>query len=170
MPGQSVTEMVDTLIHLMGRRVLIGPSVYYPCPGTALFELCKQKCLLPAAISQWRSSAMPIETTAFDRLDIATLFRLARVINFIKGRMDKDELDEGLTWRGLGQVLKDHGKEKDPTWPDLLLLLINERSFFSLRADAVKKASFLKVASSRRVLDHFFKNAWDEPILKSRAD
>jgi anaerobic magnesium-protoporphyrin IX monomethyl ester cyclase len=170
MPGQMVTEMVDTLIYLMGRKVLIGPSVYYPCPGTALFELCKRERLLPAAISQWRSSAMPIETRAFNRLDIATLFRLARLLNFIKGRMDRDELDDGLTWRELEQVLKAHGKEKDPTWPDLLLLLINERSFFSLRVDPAKKASFLKLASSRRVLDHFFNNAWDKPILKSRAD
>ncbi|MGZ6202805.1 MAG: B12-binding domain-containing radical SAM protein, partial [Thermodesulfobacteriota bacterium] len=32
MPGQTVEEMVDTLIYLTGRKVLIGPSVYYPTP------------------------------------------------------------------------------------------------------------------------------------------
>ncbi|MCJ7664598.1 MAG: B12-binding domain-containing radical SAM protein [Desulfobacterales bacterium] len=170
MPGQTVAEMVDTLIYLMGRRVLIGPSVYYPCAGTALFELCRRERLLPPAISQWRSSAMPIETRAFNRLDIATLFRLARVINFIKGRMDKDELDEGMTWRRLSRVLKAHGKEKDLTWSDLLLLLINERCFFSLRVDPETGQSVAKETSSSRVLDYFFKNAWERPILKSRAD
>ena len=38
MPGQTIEEMVDTLIYLMGKQVLIGPSVYYPTPGTVLFE------------------------------------------------------------------------------------------------------------------------------------
>jgi len=170
MPGQTVAEMVDTLIYLMGRNVLIGPSIYYPTPGTALFELCKRERLLPPTISQWRSSAFPIETRVFNRLDIATLFRLARVINFIKGRMDKDELDEGLTWKELSRVLKAHAKEKDPTWCDLLLLLINERRFFSLRADPAARQSIAKVATSSRVLDYFFTNAWDAPILKSRVD
>ncbi|OGP81530.1 MAG: hypothetical protein A2Z08_10530 [Deltaproteobacteria bacterium RBG_16_54_11] len=170
MPGQTIAEMVGTLIYLMGRRVLIGPSVYYPTPGTALFELCKRERLLPAAISQWRSSAMPIETTDFNRLDCATLFRLARVINFIKGRMDTGELDEGMTLRELRQVLRENAKEKAPAWGELLLLLMNESSFFSLRADPAARQSMTKVATSSRVLDHFFNNAWDEPILKSRAD
>ena len=86
MPGQTVEEMVDTLIYLMERRVLIGPSVYYPTSGTPLFKKCKGKNILPMNISQWRSSAFPIETKDFNRLDIVTLFRLARTINFIKGK------------------------------------------------------------------------------------
>jgi tRNA A37 methylthiotransferase MiaB len=169
MPGQTVAEMVNTLIYLMGRRVLIGPSVYYPTAGTPLFQRCRQGGLLPPSISQWRSSALPIETAAFSRLDIATLFRLARVINFLKGRMDKGTLDEGMTWRELGRALKAHGKEKDPLWPDLLLLLINERCFFSLRPDPTGRPSIAKVATSSRVLEHFFQNAWDAPIRKSRG-
>lgn len=174
MPGQTIEEMVDTLIYLMGKRVLIGLSIYYPTPGTPLFERCKEMGILPSHPSQWRSSALPIETNEFDRLDIITLFRLARVINFIKGKIDKKEAGEGMTLKEILQSMKAKvkAKAKDEaiTWNDLLLLLIQERSFFSLIKDSRGKMSVMKVGSSKKVLDYFFEKAWERPILKSRND
>lgn len=105
MPGQTIEEMVDTLVHLMGKRVLIGPSIYYPTPGTPLFDICKEADILPPHRAQWRSSAFPIETGDFNRLDMVTLFRLTRVINFVKGKMDGGELQEGMTWKELCQFI-----------------------------------------------------------------
>ena len=196
MPGQTMEEMVDTLIYLMGEKILIGPSIYYPTPGTPLFEKCKKEGMLPPNSTQWRSSAFPIETKEFDRVDLLTLFRLARVINFIKGKMDKKELEEGMTWRELLHVLKDRrragskgemkdengsgryalcampfasfNKEDAPTWVDLVLLLHSERSFFSLRKDSGRKISVEKEKSSKKVLDYFLEKTWQRPILKSR--
>ncbi len=195
MPGQTIGEMVDTLIYLMGKRVLIGPSIYYPTPGTPLFERCEQGAILPPRPVQWRSSAFPIETKEFDRVDLLTLFRLARVINFIKGKMDGNELEEGMTWREIIQVLKERRpvskvevkdenesgrytpypmpfasfkKEDAITWVDLLLLLDSERFFFSLRKESARKMSMVKEKSSQRVLDYFFEKAWRRPILRSR--
>jgi radical SAM superfamily enzyme YgiQ (UPF0313 family) len=195
MPGQTIVEMVDTLIYLMGKKVLIGPSIYYPTPGTPLFESCNKAGILPPHPVQWRSSAFPIETREFNRVDLLTLFRLARVINFIKGKMDEKELEEGFTVKELFQVLKDKGnvknssdvdryapyamryaslnkvevKEDDITWIDLLLLLGNERSFFSLKKESGGKDSAVKEKSSKKVLDYFFEKAWGKPILKSRS-
>jgi radical SAM superfamily enzyme YgiQ (UPF0313 family) len=176
MPGQSTKEMVDTLIYLMGKRVLIGPSIYYPTPGTPLFERCKKEGILPSHPSRWRSSALPIETMDFNRLDIIALFRLARVINFIKGKMDKKELDEGMTLKELYQVLREKAKveaevegphpDTSFTWIDLLLLFLKERSFFSLRKDHEGNISVLKEKSSKRVLDYFFEKTQEIPILK----
>jgi radical SAM superfamily enzyme YgiQ (UPF0313 family) len=190
MPGQTIEEMVDTLIYLMGKRVLIGPSIYYPTPGTDLFKKCKDMDILPSHSSQWRSSALPIEIKEFNRLDIVTLFRLARMINFIKGKTDEGELSEGVTLKELYQVLKNRRERKDEvelytpcaersapcdrgdaiTWIDLVLLLFKERSFFSLRKNPEGRTSILKEASSKRVLDYFFEKAWERPILKSRHD
>jgi len=193
MPGQTIEEMVDTLIYLMGKKVLIGPSIYYPTPGTPLFERCNKEGILPSHPVQWRSSAFPIETKEFDRVDLLTLFRLARVINFIKGKMDGGELKEGLTWKELFQVLKDKEKAEDEsevnryapcatrfasfnkakveedatTWVDLLLLLDGERSFFSMRKDSGGRILVEKEKSSKKVLDYFFEKAWERPILKS---
>ncbi len=195
MPGQTIEEMVDTLIYLMGKKVLIGPSIYYPTPGTPLFERCEKEGLLPPHPVQWRSSAFPIETKGFDRIDLLTLFRLARVINFIKGKMDGKELEEGMTWKELFQVLKEkrrHGgnaemkdengsgryalgampfaffnKEDANPWIDLLLLLASESSFFSLRKESGGRILVEKAKSSKKVLDYFFEKAWLRPILKS---
>lgn len=206
MPGQTVEEMVDTLVHLMGERVLIGPSIYYPAPGTPLFQKCKDERILPPHISQWRSSALPIETNWFDRLDLATLLRLIRAVNFIKGKMDEGELEEGMTWRELSRILKDKGpshhsifvtpakagvqscqrildscvrrndafrgspkfKNSTRTWAALLLMLFEEKSFFSLRKNRSGEFRIQKEATSKRVLDCFVERAWGKPILKSR--
>ena len=168
MPGQTIEEMVDTLIYLMGKKVLIGPSIYYPTPGTPLFERCNKEGILPPYPGQWRSSAFPIETKEFTRVDLLTLFRLARVFNFIKGKMDKKELEEGITWRELYQVLEEKVKEETITWVNLLSFLLRDKSFFSLRKDSGGKISAEKERSSKKVLDHFFEKAWERPILKSR--
>lgn len=174
-PGQRIEEMLDTLIYLMGKRVLLGPSVYYPTPGTSLFEQCKAKELLPPHPSQWRSSALPIETKDFNRLDLVTLFRLARVINFIKGKMDEGELNEGMTWKELHDALKGKveaegiSSKEALTWIGLLLVLLKERSFFSLKKGYMGRKSIFREKTSRRVLDDFFEKAWDKPILKSRS-
>jgi anaerobic magnesium-protoporphyrin IX monomethyl ester cyclase len=186
MPGQTIEEMVDTLIYLMGKRVLIGPSVYYPTPGTPLFERCKEDGVLPSHPSQWRSSALPIETKEFNCLDIVTLLRLARTINFMKRKIDKGELNEGITWKELSQIMKAKAenysytpcsmrhalcdKGHDVACIELLLLLFRERSFFGIRKDFGKRTSFFKEKSSKKVLDYFFEKAWEEPILRSRND
>jgi radical SAM superfamily enzyme YgiQ (UPF0313 family) len=197
MPGQTIGEMVDTLIYLMGRKVLIGPSIYYPTPGTPLFERCEKEGILPPHPVQWRSSAFPIETKGFDRVDLLTLFRLARVINFVKGKIDGKELEEGMTWKELFQVLKEKrsfgckGEMKDENgsgryalcampfaslnredakpWVDLLSLLDSEKSFFSLRKESGGKILVEKEKSSKKVLDYFFEKAWLRPILKSHT-
>jgi anaerobic magnesium-protoporphyrin IX monomethyl ester cyclase len=200
MPGQTIEEMVDTLIYLMGKRVLIGPSVYYPTPGTNLFKICKEMNILPPYPFQWRSSGLPVETKEFNRLDIVTLLRLARTINFMKRKIDKGELNEGITWKELSQIMKDKAKVKaenysytpclpsarlleagsmryalcdkdhDVAWIELLLLLFRERSFFGLRRDSIENVSVFREKSSKKVLDYFFEKAWEEPILRSRND
>jgi len=187
MPGQRMGEMVDTLIYLMGKRVLIGPSVYYPTPGTPLFERCKNDGILPSHPSQWRSTAFPIQTKEFDRLDLLTLFRLTRLINFIKGKMDEKEFDEGMTWKELSQVLKERkagfklerpyplspalcGKGDAVRWGDLLLLFFTQRAFFSLKKDPKGSMLAMEEQSSKRVLDYFFERAWRRPVLKSRHE
>ncbi|MBS3921200.1 MAG: B12-binding domain-containing radical SAM protein [Deltaproteobacteria bacterium] len=170
-PGQTLEEMIETLIYLMGKRVLIGPSIYYPTPGTVLFKRCEKEGLLPSGISQWRSSAFPIETEEFNRLDMATLLRLARVINFIKGKMDERELEEGTTWGELFKTLKGRGvEEKRPDWKDLIFVLMREKWFLSLRKKSEKGFSMVKEKTSRKVIDYFLESAWERPILMSRND
>lgn len=191
MPGQTVEEMAATLIQLMGMRVLIGPSIYYPTPGTVLFEQCAKERLLPSDFSTWRSSAFPVETREFSRLDLLTLFRLTRAINFVKGKMDEGILEEGLCWKEILSFLSsredvlsaederetgENGESSFPaatpgwdiTWSGLLLLLVRERSFFSLHRGAHKKLELRRLPTSKRVLECFFEKTWEKPMRKSR--
>jgi tRNA A37 methylthiotransferase MiaB len=189
MPVQTIEDMVDTSIYLMKKRVLMGPSIYYPTPRTPLFERCRDEGILPSTTLQWRSSAFPIETKEFDRLDLVTLFRLTRAINFIKGQIDHGEIEEGITWRDLFQVVTEKtrglgleegryrtGEDLNPcpmdekrAWSILLLLLLRERSFFGLTKDHGGRISIMRMKSSKRVLDAFIEKAWSEPIVRSQT-
>ncbi len=175
-PGQTIEEMVDTLIYLMGKRVLLGPSIYYPAPGTPLFERCKREAILPPFPSQWRSTAFPIETSDFTRLDLITILRLSRLINFIKGRIDSGDIEEGITLKGLIQFLKEKVRidtnsgihTKDSPWMKLLLMVLNEKAFFSLRRDSNKGFSFIREKTSKRILDYFILNSLERIIRGSK--
>jgi len=187
-PGQTLEDMIDTTIYLMKKKVLMGPSIYYPTPGTPMFERCRVEGILPPTSLAWRSSAFPVQTREFDRLDLVSLFRLTRVINFIKGKIDHGEIEEGLTWGDMFQVVTEKTrdlrleedrcrmgeknsvlKNEKAAWPILLLLLFRERSFFGLVRDRGGKISITGFKSSKRVLNAFFEQALNEPIVRSRT-
>ncbi len=169
-PGQTLEEMIETMIYLMGKRVLIGPSLYYPTPGTPLFHYCKENRFLPSSPIQWRSSAIPIETENFDRLDLVTLLRLVRVINFIKMKMEKGEIEEGMTWKELQLFLKDSNPwDEGQIWKQLLLRLIKERNFYSLRKEK-EGFIFIKEKTSEKVISYFFDQTYEKPILRAHQD
>jgi len=87
-PHQSALSSVDDLLFLAQRRVLAGVSVFYPAPGSADFELCRQLGLLPTSLGRMRASALPIAHTT-ERIESATLLRLGRIVNFMKHLRDQ---------------------------------------------------------------------------------
>jgi hypothetical protein len=110
--------------------------------------------------------------------------------------MDEKEVPEGMKWGELAKIVKDkvqvkvevkaevgnnsEGYVNTPcalrsalsdnvvTWLDLILALMEERSFFSLQKEPGKGMSAMKVPTSKKVLDCFFERAWDKPIFKSK--
>ncbi|HEX9654893.1 MAG TPA: cobalamin-dependent protein, partial [bacterium] len=89
LPGSTVAEMIASIVFLMARPVLIGPSVFYATPGTESYRQCEDLGLLTSPeLALQRSTCFPVETPEFSRLDLLTLFRLCRFINFIKSRLD----------------------------------------------------------------------------------
>ncbi len=83
-PGQIPAESVADLVYLARRPTLAGVSVFYPAPGSADYNRCERDGLLPPRFSLMRASALPISHTT-DRTEAATLLRLGRILNFIKG-------------------------------------------------------------------------------------
>ncbi|MDZ7290618.1 MAG: B12-binding domain-containing radical SAM protein [candidate division KSB1 bacterium] len=89
LPDSTLEEMLDSIIHLMQRPVLIGPSVFYATPGTESYRQCLERGLLPSPeLALQRSTCFPVETPNFVRRDLVTLFQLTRFLNFIKSRLD----------------------------------------------------------------------------------
>ncbi len=109
-PGQSPETSVADLIDLAARPTLAGVSVFYPAPGSADYGRCEREGLLPARFSQMRASALPIAHTT-DRTAAATLLRVGRILNFIKGLL-ADGLDLPPPSRSVRTVLPETDRRK----------------------------------------------------------
>jgi len=98
MPGQSISDMAETMRFLAGLPVLLGASPYYLSPGTPDYKKWKGSRLLQQASSEdsffsARLTALDIEIDDFSRDDIYTFFRASRMINYIK-----QGIDSGFPW------------------------------------------------------------------------
>jgi hypothetical protein len=82
-PMQTAEESLNDLLYLAKLNTIIGVSVFYPAPGSADFRLCETLGILPKHVSLMRSSALPIAHT-MTRIEILTLMRLGRMLNFVK--------------------------------------------------------------------------------------
>ncbi len=89
-PGQQACQSVKDLLYLAERKTLTGLSIFYPAPGSLDYNVCQDRGLLPKYYSMMRSTAFPISDTT-SRLESSTLLRLARIINFMKSIIDKNE-------------------------------------------------------------------------------
>ncbi len=106
LPDSSIEEMLASILHLMERPVLIGPSVFYATPGTESYRQCLERGWLTSPeLALQRSTCFPVETPHFSRLDVVTLFRLCRVLNFVKARLDAQPGAAGeYAWEQLGEL------------------------------------------------------------------
>ncbi len=87
-PFQTALSSVKDLLYLAKRPTLAGLSIFYPAPGSPDFKMCQKKHLLPGTFSLMRSTALPIEHET-TRVQSVTLLRLARILNYVKARIDK---------------------------------------------------------------------------------
>ena len=110
LPEDRPDQMIDDVIFLAGLPVLIGPSLFYPPPGSATFNNCIDRGYISGTdYALYRSSAVPLETENFSRQDLITVFRIVRAINFVKGLIDKYFTgDQYLT-----RFLQSPGRESD---------------------------------------------------------
>lgn len=95
LPDDSIPQMIDDIIFLASRPLLIGPSLFYPAPGSLIFRQCVEKGYITGKdYPLYRSAAIPVETEQFSRRDLVTLFRLVRAINFLKHWIDQQDQSE----------------------------------------------------------------------------
>jgi anaerobic magnesium-protoporphyrin IX monomethyl ester cyclase len=110
-PGHSIEDMFTSIACLAAQPTMIGPSIFYPSPGTKLYDALEHDVLRQAGNEiLLRSSAFSVETTEFSRLDIITLLRFVRWINFIKRFLVDQKRDS--------RTLGDLQDEARLWWPD----------------------------------------------------
>jgi tRNA A37 methylthiotransferase MiaB len=103
-PGQRAEDSLNDLRYLAKLNTIVGVSVFYPAPGSADFKRCEQLGILPEHLSLMRSSALPLSHTT-TRLEILTLLRLGRILNFMK--LLKKEESSGNIRHELGKKFLD---------------------------------------------------------------
>lgn len=82
LPGEDLDSMVKTMILAARLPVLLGASPFYLTPGSPIAKIFPEP--EEADIVKSRLTAMAIETGAFAREDIFTLFVTTRIVNFLK--------------------------------------------------------------------------------------
>lgn len=94
MPGQTVEEMWRTVKTLSGSPCLVGASPFYFTPGSPIHRRERDNPAIRLASSgkdpffSARLTALDLETGDFDRVDVYTLLRLTRVLNYMKKGLD----------------------------------------------------------------------------------
>jgi radical SAM superfamily enzyme YgiQ (UPF0313 family) len=118
LPGETLDEMIQTLVLLARLPVLVGASIFYLTPGSFLARDFPPMTARDIFLS--RSTAMAVETSAFTRDDLYTLFVTARIINFLKGcSVDKEKT---TVWEVL-EDLRRRGGKRDRLGADILFRL-----------------------------------------------
>ncbi len=159
LPNEGVEDMIKTLGYVAGLPALIGPSVYYHVPGSQLFSHLEGQARASRDNYRFfRSTAFFYECDMFTRKDLVSLFRLTRIINFIKklleteeslGNIDLSVLIEKWTW-GLDKKIDFIDKEcirtKAPLSQEeagvlLLEKFLDEHRIFSLIKQAPSTSS-----------------------------
>ena len=82
LPNESLASMVQTLACNARLPVLLGASPFYQTPNS---PIARGLDLHASDYIRARLTAMAIETPAFTREDVYTLFVTTRIINFLKG-------------------------------------------------------------------------------------
>ncbi len=84
LPGQTYSEIKTSVDYLLSLGVLVGPSVFYIPPGSALYDTLQ---LPQQVLDNWnlyRSSAFAVETRLLTRAQLIDLFSYTREQNLLR--------------------------------------------------------------------------------------
>ncbi len=123
LPGQHPDRLLDTLLFLMEKRLLLGPSIFYMSPGSAIYERDGKSQEIP--LQAMRSSFMLPFNPLFPRPVTFTFAKLVRFINYIKGILDRGE---GIT--RLSDLPDAGPNTRDARALPIIARLLKEKAFF----------------------------------------
>lgn len=128
LPGQTAGELAATVLDLYRQPTLIAPSFFYLIPGTRLAEhLAATQPLRPSGAAAFlaRSSALNCLGGELSPADLASLFAVCRVFNFLKEAAPPAAAEIDLVQSGLSE--KDEIRLAQRPSPGLLGRLVLRR-------------------------------------------
>ena len=147
LPFETLEMMMDTLALMARLPVLIGVSVFYLTPGSAMAREFPSQT--EGDIVRARSTAMAIETGHAKRDDLYTLFIAGRILNFLKGLsipQGKMPLQKAL------DLAANLGK-RERTGADLLIRLLAEKRLYAATKQGLKPLLHFRPELFFRVLE-----------------
>ena len=87
LPGQDPASLLDTMLFLMDKRLLLGPSVFYLSPGSPLQRIARKR-RERRPFRSMRSSVMLPFNPMFPRTVTFTFVKLVRFVNYVKQVLD----------------------------------------------------------------------------------
>lgn len=129
LPGQDPQNLLDTILFLMGRRLLLGPSLYYLAPGSPFHRDYTDRGRpdhgsREIPFRSMRSSIMLPFDPLFPRSVSFTFVKLVRFVNHVKQVLDND-----AAIRRMSDLPDAPGATKDPRKRAVLATLVREKRF-----------------------------------------
>jgi hypothetical protein len=150
LPEQKPQNIIDILIFLMGKRLLLGPSIFYLAPNSPLFDSFFSNGK-EVNIKSLRSSFMFPANPLFQRDTTYTLMKLVRFINLVKHMLDQENDLKRLS--DMPEMFS--GKNESLNRHIITELLKNQR----LICYDLKQRMFFEERQDREIISRFFKEA-----------
>jgi hypothetical protein len=123
LPSQQVENILDTIIFLMGKRLLLGPSIFYLAPNSATYsQFVGENEDAAQQFKLMRSSAMVPVNPNLPRDSLYTFMKLVRFVNLVKRLLDGNDAPTRLS-----DILEMPDIAKNERDKKILTTLLNEK-------------------------------------------
>jgi anaerobic magnesium-protoporphyrin IX monomethyl ester cyclase len=157
LPSQQREHILDTIIFLMGQRLLLGPSIFYLAPNSEAYnsfvagnEGSAQQFKL------MRSSAMVPVNPNLSRDSLYTLMKLVRFVNLVKRLLDGNDAPTRLS-----DILEMPDIAKNERDKKILATLLNEKRLIWFDGS---RGTFVPEPHDSDIVRLFFDRAKNKPI------
>lgn len=159
LPSQQVEHILDTIIFLMGKRLLLGPSVFYLAPNSEAYRnFTADHGYTVQPFRMMRSSAMVPVNPNLPRDTLYTLMKLVRFVNLVKRLLDDSCPDSS---HRLSEILEIPAIIKNDRDKTILTALLDEKQLIWLDSS---RGTFVPEPHNSNLVKLFFDRARNKPI------
>jgi hypothetical protein len=161
LPGQDPQNLLDTMLFLMDKRLLLGPSIFYLAPGSPFHRDLTGRDEETVPFRSMRSSVMLPFNPLFPRNVSFTFVKLVRFINYVK-----QVLDNNAAITRMSDLPDARDLSKDPRKRTVMETLVREKRFVFYDT---KTSCFRDEPVDAALVDAFFVHAAGSTIKGYRT-